>query len=247
MEMSDSGLIRLLKKFEGCRLKAYRCPADVLTIGYGHTSAAGSPEVTEGMVITQEDADQILKHDLGQYERAVQNLVKTEINQNQFDVLVDFTYNAGVRNLQTSTMLKKINAGDFTAVPTELMKWTKGGGKELPGLVRRRQAECEWWNANQNHPSFHEDHRVEPDPPAPTPPPKSIVESKQANGAIAVGALGSVGAAKEVMAQAQDASDTFEQLLGLLKNTNFLFMVAIVIIGGAIWYWRKKHLEEHGV
>ena len=133
MHMSQGGLDNLLKKFEGCKLKAYRCPAGVCTIGYGHTSAAGAPQVADGMIITQADADEILKRDIVKYEIAVMDLVKVKLTQNQFDVLVDFAYNAGVGNLKSSTMLKKINSGDLDAVPAELMKWTKGGGKVLPG------------------------------------------------------------------------------------------------------------------
>ena len=243
MHMSQGGLDNLLKKFEGCKLKAYRCPAGILTIGYGHTSAAGAPEVTEGMTITQADAENILKTDLVKYEKPVAAMVKAELTQNQFDVLVDFAYNAGVGALKSSSLLKKINAGDFDAVPDELMKWTKGGGKVLPGLVRRRQAEAAWWNAHQDHPHDHVDHRVEPD----AVPQKTMTESKQGNAAIATGALAGVGAAKEVVAQVQDASDSFDVVLNLLKNQNFLIMLAVVGLGAAIWYWRKQNMEKHGV
>jgi GH24 family phage-related lysozyme (muramidase) len=243
MHMSQGGLDNLLKKFEGCKLKAYRCPAGILTIGYGHTSAAGAPEVHDGMTITQDEAETILKNDLVKYERPVASLVKVDLEQNQFDVLVDFAYNAGVGNLKTSGLLKKVNAGDFDAVPDELMKWTKGGGKVLPGLVRRRQAESAWWNAHQDHPHDHQDHRSDPDPvPAP-----SMVDSKQGNAALVTGGLGTLGAAKEVAAQAQDASDTVDQIMGLLHNTNFLIMVIIIGLGAAIWFWRKQHMEAHGV
>ena len=243
MHMSQGGLDNLLKKFEGCKLKAYRCPACILTIGYGHTSAAGAPEVKEGMTITQQQAEDILKADLVKYEQPVAAMVKVDLEQNQFDVLVDFAYNAGVGALKTSTLLKKINAGDFDAVPDELMKWTKGGGKVLPGLVRRRQAESAWWNAHQDHPHDHQDHRSEPDPV----PQKTMIDSKQGNAALITGGLGTLGAAKEVAAQAQDASDTVDQLMGLLHNTNFLIMVIVVGLGAAIWFWRKQHMETHGV
>ena len=74
-----------------------------------------------------------------------------------------------------------------------------------------------------------------------------MVESKQGNGAIAIGALGSVGAAKEVVAQVQEANDLFSTVMNMLKDTNFLIMVAMVGIGGAIWYWRKQNLEKHGI
>jgi GH24 family phage-related lysozyme (muramidase) len=241
--MSQGGLDNLLKKFEGCKLKAYRCPAGILTIGYGHTSAAGAPEVRDGMTITQDEAESILKNDLVKYEQPVAAMVKVELEQNQFDVLVDFAYNAGVGALKTSTLLKKVNAGDFDAVPDELMKWTKGGGKVLPGLVRRRQAESAWWNAHHDHPHDHADHRSEPDPI----PVKSMAESKQGNAALITGGLGTLGAAKEVAAQAQDASDTVDQLMGLLHNSNFMIMVIIIGLGAAIWYWRKQNMEKHGV
>jgi lysozyme len=241
--MSDQGIDALLKKFEGCKLKAYKCPSDKWTIGYGHTSAAGEPLVKEGMTITQDEAEAIFKRDIVKYENGVNDLVKVKLTQHQFDVLADFAYNAGVPQLKTSTLLKKINAGNFDAVPAELMKWTKGGGKEIPGLVRRRRAEAEWWRDLANKPVIEEEQRVEPDPV----PVKTITESKQANGAIAIGALGSVGAAKEVVTQVQEANDLFATVMSMLKDTNFLIMVAVVGIGAAIWYWRKKHLEEHGV
>ena len=243
MQMSQGGLDNLLKRFEGCKLKAYRCPAGICTIGYGHTSAAGAPEVVDGMTITQTRADEILKRDLVKYESAVLGLLKVELTQNQFDVLVDFTYNAGVGSLKTSTLLKKVNAGDLDAVPAELMKWTKGGGKVLPGLVRRRNAEAAWWNAHQEHPHDHEDHRAEPD----APPQRTMAESKQGNAALVTAGLGSLGVAKEVAAQAQDASDTANQLMGLFGNPNFLIMAAIIGLGAAIWFWRKKNMDQHGV
>lgn len=243
MKMSNAGIDAMLKKFEGCKLKAYRCPAGILTIGYGHTSAAGEPEVKEGMTITADQALEILHRDLGKYEKGVAGLVKVELTQNQFDVLVDFAYNAGVGALAKSGLLRAVNAGDFDRVPDELMKWTKGGGKVLPGLVKRRQAEAVWWRAHEHHSDDHHDHRSEPDPV----PAKSMADSKQGNSAIAIGALGSVGAAQQVVEQVQDANDLLDTVLGLLHKPSFVIMVVVVGIGGAIWYWRKKHLEEHGV
>jgi lysozyme len=241
MHMSQGGLDNLLKKFEGCKLKAYHCPAGVCTIGYGHTSAAGAPQVVDGMTITQAQAEDILKRDIVKYEVAVMDLVKVKLTQNQFDVLVDFAYNAGVGNLKSSTMLKKVNAGDFDAVPAELMKWVKGGGKVLPGLVRRRQAAGAWWSADQH--VEEQEQRTDPDPV----PVRTMADSKQGNAALLTAGLGSVGVAKEVAAQAKDASDVADQFMGLLSNTNFVIMVAIIGAGAAIWYWRKKNMDEHGV
>lgn len=241
MRMSESGLDVLLKRFEGCKLKAYRCPAGVCTIGYGHTSSAGAPEVVDGMTITQAQADEILRQDLLKFERSVQDLVKVKLTQNQFDVLVDFAYNAGLGNLKSSTLLKKVNAGDLDAVPGELMKWTKGGGKMLPGLVRRRQAEAAWWSADR-HAEEHEQ-RANPDPV----PVRTMANSKQGNAAILTAGLGGLGAAKEVVSQIRDATDMADQFVGVLSNPNFIAMAAVVGLGAAIWYWRKQNMDQHGV
>jgi lysozyme len=243
MEMSDPGIEAILMKFEGCRLKAYRCPAGILTIGYGHTSAAGDPEVTPDAAITKAQAIDILHRDLRVFEAGVEKLVKVELNQAQFDVLVDFAYNAGLGALGKSGILKAVNARRFDAVPGELMKWTKGGGKVLPGLVKRRQAEVAWWEAAVDHDDDAEDHRTEPDKV----PVKTMADSKQANSAVAVGLLGSVGAAKEITAQVQDTKDLFETVMGLLGNPQFVMMAMVIGLGAAIWYWRRQHMEAHGV
>jgi lysozyme len=258
MQMSQEGIDALLKKFEGCKLRAYRCPANVCTIGYGHTSAAGAPAVTDGMTITQKQADEMLRRDLVKYETAVFNMVKQPLTQHQFDVLVDFAYNAGVGNLQSSTLLKKVNAAQFDAVPAELMKWTKGGGKVLPGLVKRRQAESAWWMAHEISPitplagpsaptedptEDEHEQRTEPE----SVPVPSMTDSKQGNAAVITAGLGGLGAAKQIAANAQDASDTADQIMGLLHNTNFMIMLAVIGLGAAIWYFRKQHMEEHGV
>ena len=244
MEMSPPAIEILVKQFEGCKLKAYRCPAGVCTIGYGHTSAAGAPKVVDGMTITQAQAEDILKRDIVKYEIAVMDLVKVKLTQNQFDVLTDFAYNAGVGALQSSTMLKKINAGQFDAVPVELMKWTKGGPekKTLPGLVRRRQAEINWWTAQDQAHDQQED-RATPD----APPKRTMAVSKQGNAALLTAGLGGLGAAKEITTHAKDAVDVADQFAGLLSNPNFVAMAAIVGLGGAIWYWRKKNMDRDGV
>ena len=241
MQMSSEGLNALLKQFEGCKLKAYKCPAGIPTIGYGHTSAAGTPTVIDGMTITQQQADDILSRDLQQYEAAVTMMVHQPLTQNQFDVLVDFAYNAGVGALQKSTLLKKVNAAQFDAVPAELAKWTKGEGKVLPGLVKRCQARSLWWISGEH--VDEQEQRICPD----LVPVRTMADSKQGNAAILTAGLGSLGAAKEIASQVQDASDTANQLVGLLSNPNFLIMSAIIGLAAAIWYWRKKHMEEYGV
>ena len=248
MRMSQEGINTLLKQFEGCKLTSYRCPANVLTVGYGHTSAAGSPEVVEGMKITQAQANTILTSDLVKIENGVEGLLKQPVTQGQFDVLVDFAYNAGLGNLKNSGILKKVNAAQFDAVPAELMKWTKGkipgkGMQVLPGLVKRCQARSLWWTTHSSTPIDEQELRVTPEPI----PQKTMAESKQGNAALVTAGLGGLGAAKEIAAQAQDASDTANQFIGLLGNPNFLIMAAVIGLGAAIWYFRKKHMEEHGV
>lgn len=235
MRMSDAG-IALIKEFEGCRLKAYRCPAGVWTIGYGHTSAAGAPEVYPDSVITQDEAEDILRRDLQQYERGVEKLVKVKITQGQFDALVDFAYNAGVGALQKSTLLKKVNAEDFDAVPAEFMKWTKGGGKELAGLVRRRRAEVKLWRGLDERPVAVEETRAAPDQPKAS---KSITQSKEANAAVAAGGLGTIAVAQEIVPLVKEGGDVLSSM-----SPTVMILVVIIIAAGAVWYFRKQRLDE---
>lgn len=140
MRVSENG-INLIKQFEGCRLTAYQDSVGVWTIGYGWTQPVDGKPVGKGMTITQQKADDLLKQGVIQYENGVTNLVIVPLNQNQFDALVDFAYNLGVNALKESTLLKKLNAGDYAGAANEFTKWNKAGGKELAGLMRRREAE----------------------------------------------------------------------------------------------------------
>ncbi|ATO56909.1 lysozyme [Bartonella sp. 1-1C] len=137
--------LNYLKKWEGLRLHAYRDASGIWTIGYGHTEKAGKPMVVEGMVITERKAETMLLTDLRQYERAVEKAVYVDLSDEQFGALVSFCYNIGITAFQNSTLLKKLNKGDYESVPIELQKWTKAGGKRLKGLVHRRAAEAGLW------------------------------------------------------------------------------------------------------
>ena len=143
MRISQTGL-DLIKEFEGCRLKAYRCPADVWTIGYGHTKTA-----ERGMEISQDEAERLLISDMARYEYAVLRRVKKGITlrQCQFDALVSFAYNCGEGNLKK--IMPYVNRKQFNTVPSRLMLYKKarvnGRLTTLKGLVRRRRAECELW------------------------------------------------------------------------------------------------------
>ena len=160
MKTSDRG-VALIKAHEGLRLTAYTDPVGVWTIGYGHTTTAGPPKVERGMKITDAGADAILRQDLAKFEGYVSSAVKVPLNQNEFDALVSFTFNLGPGNLRSSTLLKKLNAGDRAGAADEFLKWTKAGGKTLPGLVKRREAERALFRAPM----------VDPRPPTPKPVP----------------------------------------------------------------------------
>jgi len=140
--ISAAGL-SLVKQWEGCELISYKDVAGIWTVGYGHTSAAGIPNVKPGMRINLVEAEEILKSDLRKFEERVERLVKVPLTDNQFAVLVSFDFNTGA--LHKSTLLKKLNAGDYDAVPGELMKWVNAGGKKVKGLVNRRSAEAGLW------------------------------------------------------------------------------------------------------
>jgi len=134
--VSPKGLA-LIKEFEGLRLKAYRCPAKVWTIGYGWTIG-----VKPGMVWTREKAESMLIEGVKPYARAVAEAIgNAKTNQNQFDALASFCYNAGPGNLRKSSMLRLHKAGKYQQAGDAFMSWVRGGGKVLPGLVRRRKHE----------------------------------------------------------------------------------------------------------
>ncbi|WP_320728543.1 lysozyme [Enterobacter ludwigii] len=140
MQTSDKG-IALIKQFEGCKLTAYQDSVGVWTIGYGWTQPVDGKPIRAGMTIKQETAERLLKTGLVSYESDVSRLVRVGLNQGQFDALVSFTYNLGARSLSTSTLLRKLNAGDYAGAADEFLRWNKAGGKVLNGLTRRREAE----------------------------------------------------------------------------------------------------------
>ncbi len=142
MQISKSG-IELIKRFEGLRLKAYQDAVGVWTIGYGWTQPVDGKKVGPGMQIDQATADRLLKCGVVQYEQGVNQLVKVRITQGQFDALVSFAYNLGLRSLSTSTLLQKLNAGDKQGAADQFGRLVSAGGKRLDGLVARRAAERE--------------------------------------------------------------------------------------------------------
>lgn len=148
----------LCKRFEGCKLKAYPDPIGIPTVGYGHTGK----EVYYGQIITPDEAEEYLDSDLAIAEQIVDSAVDAPLTENQFQALVSFVFNVGkgrigeksgkdgfvyLKSGKPSTMLRELNAGHYLAASKEFLKWTHAGGQELPGLVTRRQAEKDLFDA----------------------------------------------------------------------------------------------------
>lgn len=135
MQLSEYGL-NLIKHVEGLSLQAYQCSAGVWTIGYGHASG-----VSPGDIIDEAQADIFLRQDVAASESTVMRFVTVALSQHQFDALVSFVFNLGSGNFAASTLLKRLNAGDYSGAAEEFPRWVHAGGKPLSGLVRRREAE----------------------------------------------------------------------------------------------------------
>ncbi len=144
MRISEHG-IAVAHYFESCRLVAYPDPGSSdgtpWTIGWGHTG----PDVHRGLVWTQDQADAAFRTDLKRFESGVGSLVKVPLTQGQFDALVLFSFNVGLKALGGSTLLRLLNAGDYDAMPAQLARWNKNDGQVMRGLTRRRAAEACLW------------------------------------------------------------------------------------------------------
>lgn len=134
--------IDLLKSYEGLRLKAYLCPAQIPTIGYGATTYEDGSKVTlKDTLITVQRAEDILKHHLRTFETAVDSSISASLNENQFSALVSLCYNIGPGNFKKSTLVMLIEKGDLQGAADQFLVWNKGGGVILEGLLKRRKAE----------------------------------------------------------------------------------------------------------
>ena len=141
MNLNDKGK-DLIKLFEGCKLVAYKCSAAKDTIGYGNTFFENGTPVKPGDKITQERANELFEIIAKDFADKVKPLIKSAVTPNQFAAIVSFAYNAGIGNLKSSTLLRKVNANpNDVTIAQEFAKWNKAGGKVLAGLTRRREAE----------------------------------------------------------------------------------------------------------
>ncbi len=143
MQISDNGLA-LIKNSEGFRADEYLDVAGKPTIGYGHLIKAGE-DFSNG--VTEEQATELLQQDVAWAEQTVNDNVQVPLTQNQFDALVDFTYNLGPKAFEDSTLLKLVNQGNMDAAADQFPLWVHAGGVVQPGLVTRRQAEQDLWNS----------------------------------------------------------------------------------------------------
>jgi lysozyme len=141
MKVNSEGYA-LIKKFEGCRLKAYKCPANVWTIGYGNTFYEDGMKVKEGDVITQQRAEELAKFIIDQFAVTIEPFIQKPLNDNQFSACVSLAYNIGTAGFKRSSVFRKLNVNPLDATIADSFRlWNKGGGKVLKGLVRRREAE----------------------------------------------------------------------------------------------------------
>jgi len=141
MKVSERG-IDLIKKYEGCKLNSYLCPSNIPTIGFGNTYYLDGTKVELGQKITQQQADKLLLSTLTKFEKDVWSVIKQSVNQRMFDSLVSFTYNVGLGNLKSSTLLKKVNKDiNDPTIKDEFLKWNKSKGRVLNGLSKRRNDE----------------------------------------------------------------------------------------------------------
>lgn len=220
MQMTEEGLA-LIRRFEGFRARAYRCPAGVLTIGYGHTSQAGPPVVRPGMEIGEAEARRILARDVERFAREVEPLLKRPVTDAQFSALVSFAFNVGTGAFRSSSVLKAVNAGRVHDVPGRLKLWVKAGGRVLQGLERRRAAEAELFMSDT--------------------PPQAGRGVTGAPGSVAAERdLGRAGAVLGGGAAAAGAA-------GVLPDWAVVAIVLVVVLGVALWMlvrWRRTSRAE---
>jgi lysozyme len=253
MHISAKGLA-LVKAFESClkpvpglpgHFRAYKCPADKLTIGWGHTNDHGR-QFNAGSVWTQDECDAELATDMQHFERVVDRLVKVELKQHQFDALVSFAYNCGEGALSGSTLLKKVNNGEFGAAAEEFNKWVHANGVKLNGLVRRRASESLLFQGIAD-----DDFDGKPDQlihigeteavPQTVDPPKEPSVSVQQGTAITTG--GVIGTAGTEAGKTVDPGQTIDALQHalqplqvILKSVQYLCIV-LTCIGVGITLW----------
>ena len=149
MKISQQG-IDLIRRFEGCKLKPYLCPAGYWTVGYGHVIGNGKTK-PEKQLYTQEEVNELLRTDLVRFEQGVLRYCPVHLTQFEFDSLVSFSFNLGLGVLQRSTLRRKILRQDKQAAARNILKYNRAGGQVLKGLTRRREAEYRMFTKETNN------------------------------------------------------------------------------------------------
>lgn len=232
MKTSPRG-INLIKEFEGFRGTAYRDPVGIWTIGYGFVKG-----VKQGDTITRAQADARLRRELAEYEQGVMRATGGNVTQPQFDALVSFAYNVGVKGMAGSTVIKRHNTGDHQAAARAFGLWNKAGGKVWPGLTRRRAAE----SALYLTPTRAADPAVEPeDDPDPMPhavePERPMAHSEINRAAVLGGGTAAVATVAETARTLADVKTSADILGEWLVP---LLLVAVVGLCGYIVWQRLK-------
>ena len=237
MKISSAGL-SIIKEFEGFRANAYRDPVNVWTIGFGTIRG-----VKPGDVITRAEAERRLRQELVEYERAVERATGGNATQPQFDALVSFAYNVGVKGMAGSTVIKRHNAGDHQAAARAFALWNKAGGKVWPGLTRRRAAEAALYLTPEivstPLPVAEEarEAAAADEMPRAVDPERSMASSEINRAAVATGATATVATVAEVARSAADVKTSAELMGEWLVP---LLLVAVVGLCGYIVWQRLK-------
>lgn len=224
--------VELVKRHEGLRLDAYLCPANVCTIGYGHTG----PDVKLGDRITKAEADKLLRADLRWATDLVDTAIRVHLSEPRRSALISWVFNIGETQFKSSTLLRKLNAGDYDAVPAQLARWNKAKGKVLPGLVTRRAEEAALWlsGADEGPGEVSMPQAVD----APEGKPLSSSVTIQGAGIAGIGTAGTVIA---------DASEQLRPIAEYSHTIRIIFcLLAVLGIAMAIW-GRIRVQRDEGV
>lgn len=244
MQISNLGL-DIIKQYEGLRLTAYLCPANVWTIGYGHTH-----QVKEGDQITENMATEYLKKDVRHAQNAVAKYVKIEIEQHHFDALVSFIFNVGTGSFKNSTLLRMLNDGNFDGAEKQFIRWNKatvrGVKKVLRGLTDRRQEEA----------GLFGNHQYDDMPQIVDAPARKTNMNSKTNWAAGAGGVGVIASQTESIGKVIDkvievtnkGGDLADKIGGVASSIPLPVIVAVVVIGLFIFIHmeRRKKVVEHG-
>jgi len=218
--------VDLIKRWEGFRAEPYKCPAGVDTIGYGHTATKSL--MKRGTKITEARAAKLLRSDLAIYEKAISEMVSVDLTDGQYGALVSWCFNVGIGAAQKSTLIKKLNAGDYESVPKELARWNKVKGTVVPGLVNRRAAEAGLW-ARGNFVSSTTGEEVS----EATAGLSTALSSNTAKGAATVATISAAGTA---LSEAEPVI----RIMGGMSPWIVGGLILVALVGVIIWRARKE-------